>query len=95
MNEQELERQATLAGLLNDPGVPITDVIKLIEQDQALTERILAMANSAGIGPRRRVTSLRQAVVLIGFRNIRALIERGRRPLAGPREAAREGNAGA
>jgi c-di-GMP-related signal transduction protein len=95
MNEQELERQSTLEGLLNDPGVPITDVIKLIEQDQALTERILTMANSAGIAPRRRVTSLRQAVVLIGFRNIRRLIERGRRPVPGPGKAAREGNAGA
>jgi HD-like signal output (HDOD) protein len=95
MNEQELERQTTLSGLLSDPGVPITDVIKLIEQDKELSARILTMANSANYGTRRRVTSLRQATVLIGFRNIRRLIEERRARSNGSAESLMEKGAGA
>ena len=95
MNEQELERQTTLSGLLSDPGVPITDVIKLIEQDKELSARILTMANSANYGTRRRVTSLRQATVLIGFRTIRRLIEERRARSIDSAESLREEGAGA
>ena len=76
MNEQELQRESTnLVGLLNNPDTSIYDLIRLIEQDPVLTRKIMTLVNSARYGTRRRIISLNQAIVLIGFRTLRQLVE--------------------
>ncbi|MPZ98198.1 MAG: HDOD domain-containing protein [Dehalococcoidia bacterium] len=43
-----------------------------VANDQALTARLLRLANSAYYGYSRRITTVRDAVVLIGFRAVRS-----------------------
>lgn len=95
MNEEELEKQgATLAELLIDPRCSVSDVVRLIEQDPVLKERIMTLVNSARFGTRRRVIDLRDAVVLLGFRILRRLVEERRRRLLERRKRPREREAG-
>ena len=49
------------------------DLALTIGTDQALTAKILRMANSSFYGMPKRATSVRNAVVLLGFRQVRAL----------------------
>ena len=60
--------------VLADPSSCAPDVAKLIEDDQVLTTRILKLVNSAYYGFSRKITTVKQAVVIIGFRNIRNLV---------------------
>jgi HD-like signal output (HDOD) protein len=48
------------------------DLAKVIAADQALTAKMLRLANSAYYGFARRITTMRDAVVLLGFREVRA-----------------------
>lgn len=50
------------------------DVARLIGQDQVLSAKVLKLANSAFFGFSRRVGSLSQAVVLLGFDVVKGLI---------------------
>ncbi len=50
------------------------DLERLIMTDPALAARILAVANSAFFGLRETVTSIRQAVVLLGFKEVQNLV---------------------
>lgn len=45
-----------------------------IAQDQALVARVLRLANSPFYGLQSRVDSIREAVMVLGFRNIRAAV---------------------
>jgi HD-like signal output (HDOD) protein len=75
MNEQELERnQESLLRRLNDPTTSLAELAQLIEPDEVLSGRIIARANSALYGTHRQVASLKQAVLLIGFRNVRNIL---------------------
>lgn len=47
------------------------ELASLIASDQALTARMLRLANSAYYGFARRITTVRDAVVLLGFRTVR------------------------
>ncbi len=78
MNEQELEKESkSLNSLLKDPTASIQDVMRLIGQDKALLDKILVMANSARYSSRNRITSLRHAIVLLGFEKIMDLFDTG------------------
>lgn len=59
--------------LTDDPNVTTTELEKLIAMDQALAVKILALANSSYYGLPRRVSSLREAVVFLGFRTLREM----------------------
>lgn len=48
------------------------ELATLISSDQALTAKTLRLANSAYYGFPRRITTVRDAVVLLGFRAVRA-----------------------
>ena len=48
------------------------DLSAIVATDTALTAKILRLANSAYYGYPRRITTVRDAVVLIGFRTVRA-----------------------
>jgi c-di-GMP-related signal transduction protein len=54
-----------LGAMLAD-DVDIDELENIIRTDPALAYRVLRLANSAGIGLRRQVTSVRQALVLVG-----------------------------
>lgn len=51
-----------------------SDLERLIVTDQALTTKVLSVANSAYYGRRETVDTIRQAVVLIGFSAVQDLV---------------------
>ncbi len=57
---------------LSDPEATVADIEGLLRLDPALTYRLLRIANSAASGVRRRVGSIRDAVVLVGLARLRA-----------------------
>lgn len=61
-----------LLARLNDPDVPMQEVIDLVSQDPGLSFKILRYVNSAGVGLRSKVESIQRAVVLMGLSRIRA-----------------------
>jgi putative nucleotidyltransferase with HDIG domain len=61
-------------GIISDERASATDLIRVIERDQTITSRMLKLANSAFYGLPRDVTSLQQAVLVLGFRSIQNLV---------------------
>jgi len=61
-----------LLARLNDPAVPISEVVYLVSQDPSLSFKILRYINSAAVGLRSKVESIQRAVVLMGLQRIRA-----------------------
>lgn len=59
--------------LTDDPESTIADVVKAISGDQALAAGILRLANSAYYGFSRRIGSIQDAIVLLGFGAVRSL----------------------
>lgn len=59
--------------LTADPAATATDLEKIIGLDQALAARILALANSSYYGLPRRISTLREAIVFLGFKTLRNL----------------------
>ena len=55
-----------LAELLNNPRSSATDFEKIVRNDPALTANLLRIANSAFFGCPREVTSVKQAITLMG-----------------------------
>lgn len=52
--------------LLDDPDVPASRLLEVIQYDPVITLRLLQVCNSAMFGLRRKVESLQQAMVLLG-----------------------------
>ena len=63
-----------LLARLNDPEVTVEELDHLIEQDPALSYKILRYINSAAVGLRRKVDSIKQAVVYMGIIRIKAWV---------------------
>ena len=57
--------------LTADPKATAADLERVIGIDQALAARILTLANSSYYGLPRRISSLREAVVFLGFKTLR------------------------
>ena len=55
----------------NDPASDSRELQAVVESDPALMLRCLRVVNSASQGIQRKVTSIRQAIILLGFRKIR------------------------
>jgi HD-like signal output (HDOD) protein len=60
-----------------DPQTSITALAETLARDQALMAKVLRLANSALFGFPRRVGTLSDAVVLLGFSTIRSLVLAG------------------
>lgn len=60
--------------LLEDDRSSAQDLAEVIGSDQALASRILRLANSAFYGFRREITSINQAVVLLGFDTVKSIV---------------------
>ena len=61
-----------LLASLNDPDITIESLETLIQQDPTLSYKILRYINSAAIGLRQKIESIKQAVVLLGLNRIKA-----------------------
>ncbi len=62
---------ARLLATLNSPHVSVGSVEDLIKHDAALSYRVLRCVNSAGFAVRREISSIRQALVMMGLDRIR------------------------
>ena len=60
--------------LTDDPKSGIADVAKALVSDQALAARVLKLANSAFYGSSRRISTVSDAVVILGMRTTRNLV---------------------
>lgn len=67
----EVAQQMLVA--LNRDDVDVRKLTGLIARDQALTARLLRLANSAFFAARAKVTTAQQAVTLLGFTRVRDL----------------------
>ncbi|MEW6517304.1 MAG: HDOD domain-containing protein [candidate division FCPU426 bacterium] len=65
---------ARVMQVLSDPYSSASDLTEIISVDQAMTFRILKMANSAYYGFPRAVATVTEAIVLLGFTTVRNLI---------------------
>ncbi len=54
--------------------VSISDLGEIIEKDQTISARILKISNSPFYGLRQEVTSINQAILVLGLRTIRSLV---------------------
>lgn len=59
-----------LLGIANDPDVSFSKLTQVIGRDQALTLRMLAVANSPYYGCSRRIDSTRSAIAVLGTRQV-------------------------
>ncbi|MBD3219993.1 HDOD domain-containing protein [bacterium] len=64
---------ARLLTLLEDPDVPIVDVVGVIETDPALTANVLKLCNSAYYGLRGEVATVREALIRLGNQTVLTL----------------------
>lgn len=58
---------------LSNPGTSAQDVSKVIEQDQALSSKLLRIVNSAYYGFPGKISSLSRAIVILGFSEVNHL----------------------
>ncbi len=63
-----------LIKIINDPTTSAADVAQLIAQDVALTSKVLRLANSAFYGIPRTVTTVHNAVVILGLKVINTMV---------------------
>ncbi len=62
-----------MIGLIDNPNTSARDVARLIATDQALTAKILKLANSAFYGFPRKISTVNHAVVVLGFETVKSL----------------------
>jgi HD-like signal output (HDOD) protein/CheY-like chemotaxis protein len=63
----------SLTRAVQDPDISMAKVAEIIEQDMAMSAKVLQLVNSAFFGLARRVTNLRDAVSYLGIETIRNL----------------------
>ena len=62
-----------MISLIDNPTTSAKDVAKLISTDQALTAKMLKLANSAFYGFPREIATVNHAVVVLGFETVKSL----------------------
>ena len=62
-----------LINLVGDPATSARDISQLISTDQALTVKILKVANSAFFGFPRKIATVQLAIVVLGFETVKNL----------------------
>lgn len=60
--------------LTEEPSVSARELADVMAADQALSAKMLRMANSAYYGQARRISTVRDAVVLLGSRTVRSAV---------------------
>jgi HD-like signal output (HDOD) protein len=65
---------ASLTAALADPDVSLRQVARIIEQDVAMSSKVLQLANSAFFGRPQRVATIQGAVSFLGANALKALV---------------------
>ncbi len=65
---------AKLTQMIGDETVSAPQIAAVIERDQVLTSKVLRLVNSAFYGFPRRISTVSNAIVLLGFNVIRTLV---------------------
>ena len=60
--------------LIDDPSTSSSDIAAIIGQDPALSSKLLRLANSAFYGMPGKITTINQAVVVLGFKVITTIV---------------------
>lgn len=60
-----------LLAAINDPDITIADLEKLVKRDASLSHRVLRCLQSASFGMRHEVSSIKEALILLGIEPIR------------------------
>lgn len=60
--------------LSEDPDATAQDISNVLNQDQAMTARVLKLANSAFYGFPRRIGTVSDAIIYLGFKTIRSIV---------------------
>jgi diguanylate cyclase (GGDEF)-like protein len=55
-------------------NLSVADIAKVIQQDPALTGKLLRLVNSALFGMSRKISSLQQAMVILGLRTVKVMV---------------------
>ena len=63
-----------IVSMVNSPNTNAADIGKMIEQDQALTSKVLKIVNSAFYGFPGQIKSIQHAVVILGFNKVKSII---------------------
>lgn len=59
---------------INQEAVNLTALVEKLSRDQALTAKTLRLANSSFYGMQGKVTTIHQAITVLGFNNVRTLV---------------------
>ena len=65
---------ARITSQIANPSTNAADIGRLIEQDQALTGKVLRLVNSAYYGFPKQIKSIQHAVVILGFNKVKPII---------------------
>ncbi|MDR0354131.1 MAG: HDOD domain-containing protein [Deltaproteobacteria bacterium] len=65
---------AKISRMVENPETSASEVGRLISQDQVLSAKVLRMANSAFFGMSRKISSISQALVILGFEVVKGLV---------------------
>ncbi|MDR0550045.1 MAG: HDOD domain-containing protein [Deltaproteobacteria bacterium] len=65
---------AKISRMVENPETSAAEVGRLIAQDQVLSAKVLRMANSAFFGMSRKISSISQALVILGFDVVKGLV---------------------
>lgn len=60
--------------VINDPNTSAYDIAAIISEDPAMSMKVLRLSNSAFYGVTHEVTSIKQAVVLMGMETIKSMV---------------------
>lgn len=61
-------------GMVEDPSTTAKELTDLLSSDTALAARVLKIANSAMFSRQREITTLNQAIMIIGFKALKGII---------------------
>jgi putative nucleotidyltransferase with HDIG domain len=63
-----------ISAMVENPDTSPAQVARLISQDQVLSAKVLRMANSAFFGQSRKISSITQALIILGFDVVKGLV---------------------
>ncbi|NLY91924.1 MAG: HDOD domain-containing protein [Firmicutes bacterium] len=65
-----------VVSLINNPSTSASELEQVIKHDQVLTARVLKLVNSAYYGFPRRITTVGQGIVILGYKALKELVLR-------------------
>lgn len=78
IDEKQLPSMPVVAAkvirMIDDPGVSVRQLVRILSDDAGLAGRILAASRSPFFGQRNHPKSLLEAVQVVGFRNLRNIV---------------------